>query len=404
MPVQSCQTGGKPGFKWGDSGACYTYTPSDTASRARARGQAERQGRAINAQTSQSKNQPDSRDVSINRLLEFLDLEAADDERRSKQEMPVSPLGMTSDETLARAPFSTTSVNFRPDKETGVKGQVCGACRFYLRNAANPDGECEILPEDVDVPWYWTCDAFIDSTDEAISILTDIIELAEKSHAHDACMDCAEPPTVELRWAEGMGHAWFCESHFTKWADTKDNTDGQPHRDDINTTRKLLWGVASAKWSDGAPTEIFSGEYKSRRRGQKKDGDGRTEKTFVGEIKKQDDEKRLVYGVVLEPNVVDSQNDFERAEDIEEAAHQFMRDSQRIYRQHQDQTEVQVVQSYIAPLDFNLGEGPGSHVTKGSWVMAVYIPDAREDIWQQVKRGDLTGFSIRGFARRDQVQ
>jgi hypothetical protein len=47
MPVKRCQSNGKPGFKWGDSGKCYTYTPGNTQSRVRARQRAEKQGRAV---------------------------------------------------------------------------------------------------------------------------------------------------------------------------------------------------------------------------------------------------------------------------------------------------------------------------------------------------------------------
>jgi hypothetical protein len=32
MPVNKCSEDGKPGFKWGDSGACYIYTPGNEAS------------------------------------------------------------------------------------------------------------------------------------------------------------------------------------------------------------------------------------------------------------------------------------------------------------------------------------------------------------------------------------
>jgi hypothetical protein len=32
MPVNKCSADGKPGFKWGDSGKCYIYTPGDEAS------------------------------------------------------------------------------------------------------------------------------------------------------------------------------------------------------------------------------------------------------------------------------------------------------------------------------------------------------------------------------------
>ena len=47
MPVKSCQKSGKPGFKWGDSGYCYTYTSGNKQSKEQARQKAIRQGRAI---------------------------------------------------------------------------------------------------------------------------------------------------------------------------------------------------------------------------------------------------------------------------------------------------------------------------------------------------------------------
>lgn len=47
MPVKSCKKDGKPGFKWGDAGFCYTYTPGSEAGRNRAKQQATAQGLAI---------------------------------------------------------------------------------------------------------------------------------------------------------------------------------------------------------------------------------------------------------------------------------------------------------------------------------------------------------------------
>lgn len=49
MPVKRCQSNGKPGFRFGDSGTCYTYTSSDAKSRQRARKKAEAQERAARA-------------------------------------------------------------------------------------------------------------------------------------------------------------------------------------------------------------------------------------------------------------------------------------------------------------------------------------------------------------------
>lgn len=37
MPVKRCQKDNKPGYKCGDQGTCYTYTPGDKQSRKNAK-------------------------------------------------------------------------------------------------------------------------------------------------------------------------------------------------------------------------------------------------------------------------------------------------------------------------------------------------------------------------------
>jgi hypothetical protein len=141
---------------------------------------------------------------------------------------------------------------------------------------------------------------------------------------------------------------------------------------------------------------VQTGDHGRRRkkRGKKKD---KTYKSLFVPFSKADDEKRLVYGVVLEPEVVDAQGDIESEEEIEKAAHAFMIKSQEIQRQHNDEeTSVKVVESFIAKEDFSLD---GEPVKKGSWVMAVWVPD--DEIWKAVKSGELTGFSIRGMGERE---
>jgi hypothetical protein len=107
--------------------------------------------------------------------------------------------------------------------------------------------------------------------------------------------------------------------------------------------------------------------------------------------------KRLVYGVALVPDVVDLQNQYVTADVIEEIAHDFMLD----YRKEQsfiglkhgdDEAAARVVQSFIAPIDYQLG---AQLITKGSWVLVVKI--FSDELWQAVLEGKLTGFSIRGM-------
>lgn len=47
MPIMRCQLKGKPGFKYGVTGKCYTYKKNDKRSMAAARARARSQGQAI---------------------------------------------------------------------------------------------------------------------------------------------------------------------------------------------------------------------------------------------------------------------------------------------------------------------------------------------------------------------
>lgn len=108
-------------------------------------------------------------------------------------------------------------------------------------------------------------------------------------------------------------------------------------------------------------------------------------------------EKRLVYGIVLEPETVDSQGDIYSADEIERAAHGFMADYQNVGHMHRALVNdgVEVVESFIAPVDLAMGD---QTVKAGTWVLGVRI--ASDTLWEQVKSGELTGLSIGGYAER----
>ena len=57
--------------------------------------------------------------------------------------------------------------------------------------------------------------------------------------------------------------------------------------------------------------------------------------------------------------------------------------------------QVKVLESYLAPADFEFGD---TKVRKGTWLLAVRI--LSDELWDRVKDGQLTGFSIGGSARR----
>jgi uracil-DNA glycosylase family 4 len=113
--------------------------------------------------------------------------------------------------------------------------------------------------------------------------------------------------------------------------------------------------------------------------------------------KSDEGEMRLVTGVVMEPDEFDTHGDFTLAGDIEQAAYGYLFNSQVVGDQHSQAapSDVRVVESYIAPTDFEIGE---ETVKQGSWVMTVQVLD--DEMWEGVKSGKYTGFSIGGFAEK----
>ncbi|MED4802633.1 XkdF-like putative serine protease domain-containing protein [Bacillus atrophaeus] len=117
---------------------------------------------------------------------------------------------------------------------------------------------------------------------------------------------------------------------------------------------------------------------------------------FQKEVKvlaKEADEQKLVYGIVYEPDTVDAHGDFMTAAEIEKAAHGFLKDAREIDKQHDFQGGVgAVVESYVAPADFVIN---GELIKKGSWVL---VTKASEEIWEEIKKGEITGYSMAGIA------
>lgn len=117
--------------------------------------------------------------------------------------------------------------------------------------------------------------------------------------------------------------------------------------------------------------------------------------TFV----KADTAKRLVTGIVLEPDEIDLQNDTISEEEIERAAHKFLAQYNKLTKMglmHQmfGNIGVDLVESWIAREDGSMGGAP---VKKGSWLMTVYVKS--DPLWRKVQDGEITGFSIGGTAK-----
>lgn len=179
-----------------------------------------------------------------------------------------------------------------------------------------------------------------------------------------------------------------------------------------------------------------------RQAGWEKGEDGRWHKVtkdmqFVAKNAK----RRYTLGIVYEPDTVDAQGDFAKAEDIEKACWEFMRrlqgkagltkaavdlleaivkalETDEVARvdvsdvwdeiakaglndMHVstplDERLGDIVECYIAPCDMTIAN---QQVKKGTWLMGVvWSPE----MFAKIERGERIGFSMEGWARREEV-
>lgn len=126
-------------------------------------------------------------------------------------------------------------------------------------------------------------------------------------------------------------------------------------------------------------------------------------------VKKGDKARQLIYGVVLEPNSLDSQDDYMMPDHVERAAHTYMKNVARgkasvtklQHRRkgfHKERPSLVPVESYIAPCDFSY-DGK-ENVKKGTWVMVMHAEDS--NVWEDVMNGKYTGLSIGGSGIRQE--
>lgn len=129
-----------------------------------------------------------------------------------------------------------------------------------------------------------------------------------------------------------------------------------------------------------------------------KDGDKRIQIP----IQKVDETKRLVYGVVYSPESADSDQDWTSADEIEAAAYRFVSEglSKNIDSDHDFQVgRGRVVESWLTKAGENGERDPlFPDEPVGSWIVAIKVDD--DEAWERVVKGELTGLSLAGFAKR----
>lgn len=159
-----------------------------------------------------------------------------------------------------------------------------------------------------------------------------------------------------------------------------------------------------------SPLPNISVGYQLTRRAGRKPDEPVLQGAFLP-IAKADRWKQLVYGVVLEPNSVDSQNDFMLPKHVEASAHGYLkraiRGTSSVHKlAHRAKVAVRgskpsmvPVESFIAPVDFSY-DGV-EMIKKGSWVLVVHVEDP--DLWQRFLDGEFQAFSVGGTGVRQSL-
>jgi hypothetical protein len=132
-------------------------------------------------------------------------------------------------------------------------------------------------------------------------------------------------------------------------------------------------------------------------------------------VSKSIDDKQIVYGVVLDPYVVDLQGDWIPPADIEATAHDFVEKSRVIGFEHFTKADATLVESsiepYPTPEDYQAAMQNLPHkvsrrkfgsdvVNSGAWLAGVKLSDG---LWDMHKQGKLNAFSIGGFSFKTKV-
>lgn len=101
--------------------------------------------------------------------------------------------------------------------------------------------------------------------------------------------------------------------------------------------------------------------------------------------------------LVLAPEEIDEHGDIYSAEEVRKACHNFNQSSMTANLLHLvETTSFDFVESFIAPVDMVLGE---RLIKSGSWLVVTQIYD--DEIWDEVKKGNLTGVSVGCIAQSE---
>jgi len=116
------------------------------------------------------------------------------------------------------------------------------------------------------------------------------------------------------------------------------------------------------------------------------------------EIRKTDEELKRAYGIVYAPEQTDAQGDWTDAAEIRKAADEWMAGgrAKNVDQGHSFKKEnAFVAESWLV----RKGDPLFPDEPEGAWAVGIQVTD--EGLWANLKKGDLTGISLAGWARSE---
>ncbi len=328
-------------------------------------------------------------------------------EEIKKADYPMNRLGLGFRTTLESGPYFKDDVDYEEPMEND-NYVYCGACAFYK------GGQCKALEEDVHI--LASCKLYI-SMEHELSLRHQSLKL--KWHHAKHKMEGKKRKEEEEGHEEGEEPKYETSGYYN-WSaeDVEESFISLEELDIFEVTNKKIVREKGKFCVRSHQTGKNFGCYDTRpeaakRLGQikgfKKDEDipevielepvnkeDIVSMELICKFAGADEEQRLVYGIVMEPDEIDTQEETVKSHTIEAAAHGYMMKPMIIGDGHLTKAKAQPVESFIYNPEVL------TEVKPGSWVMTVKVHS--EKLWEGVKKGDYTGFSIGAMGKRTPIK
>ena len=129
----------------------------------------------------------------------------------------------------------------------------------------------------------------------------------------------------------------------------------------------------------------------------------RPKKTNIPIIKQANEELKQATFLVLSPDEVDLHGDVYDANEVRKACHNFNTYCRKANLLHLFDTDTfSVAESYIAPVDMQMGE---TIIKAGSWLAVIQVSESEDGVtlWEGIKSGDFNGLSVQCTANTEDV-